>query len=204
MYQARKFAVRHKTLVCAAVAVFQAVRANRERDRALRAEQVARAVNGFLQNDLLAQAGARAQAGRNTQPDPDLKVRTALDRAAERIAGKFDSQPAVEASIRRTIGLAYFDLNLYPQAQQQLERTVDLRKRVLGPEDPDTLTSMDELGVLYNLEGKYTPAEALLTKVSEARQRVLGSNHKDTLTALADLALTISYQGDDARAEPLG
>src|SRR5205085_6727638 len=126
-----------------------------------------------------------------------LRVRTALDRAAERIPGKFDSQPAVEASIRRTIGLAYFDLTLFPQAERQLERAVDLRKRVLGPEHPETLASMGELGVLYTFEAKYRAAEALLTKVSEARQRALGKNHKDTLTALSDLALAISYQGDD-------
>jgi eukaryotic-like serine/threonine-protein kinase len=36
--------------------------------------------------------------------DPDLKVRTALDRAAQRIAGKFDQQPEVEASIQETMG----------------------------------------------------------------------------------------------------
>ena len=208
MYQARKFAIRHKALVSAAAAVFLILLAGisvstLQAIRARRAEQVANAVNDFLQNDLLAQAGARAQAGTHGQADPDLKVRTALDRAAERIAGKFDSQPAVEASLRRTIGLAYFDLTLFPQAERQLERAVDLRKRVLGPEHPDTLTSMDELGVLYNLEAKYAAAEALLTKVSRARERTLGKNHKDTLTALSDLALAISYQGDDARAEPL-
>jgi predicted Ser/Thr protein kinase len=208
IYQARKFAIRRKALVSGAAAVLVVLLAGitvstLQAIRATRAEQVAKAVNDFLQNDLLAQAGARAQAGAHSRPDPDLKVRTALDRAAERIAGKFDSQPAVEASLRRTIGLAYLDLTLFPRAERQLERALDLRKRTLGPEHADTLTSMDELGVLYNLEGKYAQAEALLTRVSEARQRALGSNHKDTLTAESDLALAISYRGDDARAEPL-
>jgi sensor histidine kinase regulating citrate/malate metabolism len=82
VYQARKFVKRHTALVSATSAVFlalvavvfastgQAIRANRERDRAIqetkRADSeaaVARAVNDFLQNDLLAQAEARAQAG---------------------------------------------------------------------------------------------------------------------------------------------
>jgi hypothetical protein len=57
----------------------------------------------------LAQASSRAQAGARSAPDPDLKVRTALDRAAARIAGKFDFQPAVEAAIRRGApGSRYF------------------------------------------------------------------------------------------------
>ena len=37
----------------------------------------AKAVNDFLQNDLLAQASAANQSNPTTKPDPDLKVRTA-------------------------------------------------------------------------------------------------------------------------------
>jgi transposase len=44
---------------------------------------------------------------------PDLKVRTALDRAASRTKGKFDQQPQVEAATRDTIGQSYGDLGLY-------------------------------------------------------------------------------------------
>ena len=212
MYQARKFARRHQALAGATAVVFlalsggivvsttQAIRANRERDRALRAEQAANAVNDFLENDLLAQAGARAQAGRSGQSDPDLKVRTALDRAAERIAGKFDSQPLVEASIRRTIGLAYYDLNSFAKAQEHLERAATLRKRALGPENPDTLTSLDELGVLYTYQGKYARAEKLLAEVLGTRTRILGPHHKDTLATTSNLGVAISYEGDNARA----
>jgi hypothetical protein len=214
-YQARKFVRRHRVLVSAAAAVFtvllagivvstwEAVRANRERDRALRAEQVAKAVNDFLQNDLLAQAGARAQASTHASPDPDLKVRTALDRAAARIAGKFDSQPAVEASIRRTIGLAYRDMNLFAEAQPHLERAAELRKRALGADHPDTLVSLGELGALYNLQAKYSLAEATLSQVLAAQRRILGSDHKETLATMAGLALVIVFQGDNERAAPM-
>ena len=68
---------------------------DREGIRANREAAVAEAVNEFLQNDLLAQAGASAQAGSKTKPDPNLKVRTALDRAAERSEVRFalDRQP---------------------------------------------------------------------------------------------------------------
>ena len=214
-YRARKFVRRHRVAVAIAgvmAAAAIAVAANiivqtrqvaRERDRALRAEQIAKAVNDFLQDDLLAQAGARAQANTGSQPDPDLKVRTALDRAAARIAGKFDSQPAVEAAIRHTIGVTYYDMNVYHEAEQQLERAVELRRRTLGAEDPDTLKSMNALGVLYNYESKYAPAEALLSQVVTARQRLLGSEHQDTLAATSDLGLAIAYEGDDARAAPI-
>lgn len=45
-------------------------------------QQITSAVNDFLLNDLLSQASANKQAGPDKNPDPDLKVRTALDRAA--------------------------------------------------------------------------------------------------------------------------
>ena len=95
-YRARKFARRYRAalatacafalvlIVAAVVSIRQGIRANRE-------AASPQAVNDFLQNDLLAQASAANQSGPSAKPDPDLKVRTALDRAAARIAGKFDA-----------------------------------------------------------------------------------------------------------------
>lgn len=53
-----------------------------------------------------------------------------LDRAAQNIGGKFTQQPEVEASIRNTIGAAYQDLGVYPQARAQFERALDIDRRV--------------------------------------------------------------------------
>ena len=94
LYRIRKFARRHRvgmsvaaTLATVLVAfttttAIQARRVAQERDRANQEAEIARAVNEFLQNDLLAQASATQQARPDITPDPDLKVRTALDRAA--------------------------------------------------------------------------------------------------------------------------
>ena len=128
--------------------------------RAIRAEQETRVINDFLQNDLLAQAGASSQSRSDTKPDPHLEVRTALDRAAARVAGRFGTQPLLEASIRQTIGIAYEDLGLYPEAESQLERALELRRRVLGRRHPDTVVGMGGLAYLYVREGKHAQAEA--------------------------------------------
>jgi hypothetical protein len=110
-YRARKFARRYRAvlataaafvlvlMVAAGISIRQSIRGNRE-------AAVAQAVNDFLQNDLLAQARASRQSGPGTKPDPDLKVRTALDRAAPRIAGRFGRQPEVEAAVRETIAVS--------------------------------------------------------------------------------------------------
>ena len=214
-YQLQKFARRHKALVSGIAAVFVVLIAGiiasmLEAERARRAEQVAttqaataKAVNDFLQDDLLAQASASNQARPDTKPDPDLKVRTALDRAAARIEGKFAKQPLVEASIRQTIGNTYHDLGLYPDAQRQMERAFELWLHVLGEERRETLTSMQTLAELYHDEGRYEQAELLYSRVLEGRRHLLGEENPDTLDAMDDLAGLYTDQGKYKQAEPL-
>ena len=157
--------------------------------RASRAEKEAHAVNDFRErNDLLAQASAYKQARPDTKPDPDLKVRTALDRAADRIEGKFAAQPLVAASIRQTIAVAYWDLGVYPAAQKHFERALQLRRSTLGEKNVDTLTTMENLADVYRLEGKYSLAEPLYTKAIEIGRRVLGEGNPNTLDSLNGMA----------------
>jgi hypothetical protein len=111
-YRLGKFVRRHKTAVAGALvflltlAAFSSAmamlarRAQRQALIARQAEQTAQAINDFLQNDLLAQASTDSQSEPHVKPDPHLEVRTALDRAAARLRGKFDRQPEVEAAIR--------------------------------------------------------------------------------------------------------
>jgi hypothetical protein len=138
-------------------AVAQTKRADEEAEKA-------KAVNDFLRNDLVARASARSQARPDTKPDPDLKVRTVLDRAAGVIGTKFSGRPVVEASIRQTIGETYLDLGIYPEAQKQMERAMDIRRRALGEDHPDTLTTASDLADLYSAQGKYAQSEILYSK----------------------------------------
>ncbi len=208
-YRVSKFVSRHRVLVSTTLVVFTAlvagiINANHERDRALAAQHAAKAISDFLQDDLLSQASAAGQASPSTQPDPDLKVRTALDRAATHIGGTFGSEPLVEAAIRMTIGKSYFELGLYPQAQQQEERALELRRRALGPEHADTLATMRELAGVYFIEGNYPPAEEALKKVIETQKRQHRQNTREALNAMNDLAEIVSAgRGDHKLAESI-
>jgi tetratricopeptide (TPR) repeat protein len=207
-YRARKFASRYRgalvtaaafllvLIVAAGISIRQSIRANRE-------SAVAQAVNDFLQNDLLAQASAATQSGPRAKPDPDLKVRTALDRAAARIAGKFDRQPEVEAAIRDTIGQTYLDLGLYPEARRQLERALELNRRVLGPKNPATLRTLGRLAHTVFVQGKYPEAENLFKQCLEGQRRVLGPEHRETLDSMDSLANVYSAEGKSTEAEGL-
>jgi hypothetical protein len=194
---------RNRAFAAESHAVQERNRAVAEKQRADTESASAKAVNDFLQNDLLAEASANTQARPNTKPDPDLKVRTALDRAAARITSKFETQPMVEASIRQTIGNTYMDLGLYSEARQQMEPALELRRRVLGETHRDTLYTMNNLAQLYRLQGKYAQAEPLFDTVLEVRRRVLGEEHRDTLEAMNNLAALYRLQAKYAQAEPL-
>ncbi len=205
-YQLQKFARRHKALVGGAVAVFLAlsvgvVVSTWQLVRARRAEMAAKAVSDFLQNDLLAQASVANESGPATNPDPDLKVRTALDRAATQITGKFAKHPEVEAAIRDTIGQTYLDLGLYPEARKQLELALALHQRVEGPNNPRTLNTTIRLGSVAERQGKYAEAETLETTTAEAMRRVLGPDHPDTLNAMAVLGNVYIAQAKYSQAE---
>ncbi|MBK8793061.1 MAG: tetratricopeptide repeat protein [Holophaga sp.] len=210
---------------------FQRRLANQERDRAVAAESqatasgaqalrdrnlamqqkqradaesaAAKAVNDFLQNDLLAQASADNQSGQTSKPDPDLKVRTALDRAAARVAGKFNGQPEQEAAIRNTMGRTYLDLGQYPEAVKQLERAVELYRQSLGASHPKTLNTTTQLGEIYRLQGKFTEAEVLCGRVLEISRRALGPEHPGTLNAMQVVADIYYMQSKYPEAQSL-
>jgi len=214
-YRARKFALRYRAalvtaaafalvlILAAAISIAQSVRATRQRDRADREAAVAQAVNDFLRNDLLAQASAYQQSGAKTKPDPDLKVRTALDRAAARIPGKFDRQPEVEAGIRETIGLTYADLGLYAEARLHLQRAVDSYRRALGAENPKTLAATRALGANARDQGAYPESEKLLTDTLATQRRVLGAEHPETLVTMLALGSLYTLAGKSPQAEAL-
>ena len=158
-----------------------------DRNRANDETATALSINEFLEKDLLAQAGPSNQNSSNGNPDPNLKVRTALDRAAERIQGKFAGQPLIEASIRQTIGESYLDLGLFPEAQRQFERAVELRRQLLGENAAETLSSMRKLAQTYRDLARFPLAESLLKQVLKAERTTLGENNNATLDTAVDL-----------------
>jgi serine/threonine protein kinase/tetratricopeptide (TPR) repeat protein len=183
-------------IAAAAVSIAQSIRANRE-------AATAQAVADFLRQDVLAQASTDTQAGPGVKPDPDLKVRTALERAGKRIQGKFDRQPEVEADIRTTIGETYLDLGLYPEAETHLRRALALYRGALGENYQKTLRAMSRAGYAAFVLGKYPEAQSLESKALEGQRRTLGPDKPDTLVSLANLAVIFYSQGKYAEAESL-
>jgi tetratricopeptide (TPR) repeat protein len=68
-------------------------------------------------------------------------------------------------------------------------------EKVLGPEHPDTLTSVSQLGLVLARQGKYAEAEAMHRRALQGREKVLGPEHPDTLTSMQNLAFTLKQLG---------
>jgi serine/threonine protein kinase/tetratricopeptide (TPR) repeat protein len=205
-YRTRKFVGRNKLAVASVAMIMAALIiglgvALWQKQRADTEAATAKAINEFLQKDLLAQAGPATQGGPQRKPDPDLRVRTALERAAATLGTRFANQPVVEASLRQTIANAYKDLGLYSEAERQDERALALRRRVLGDNHPDTLSTMEDLAWFYREDGAFGKAEAFQLHIYTQRRRALGENHPQTLTALGGLAWLYEDQGKYAQAE---
>lgn len=223
-YRAGKFVRRHRFGVAAATTFIlmlmtlgtalsllafrlarEKTRSNLESLKARQAQQTAEAVNNFLQEDVLAQASASHQAstGPNAKADPNLTVRTALDRAASSIEGKFTGEPLVEAGIRRTIGQAYSNLGLVPQAIQQWQRAAYLLQHFSGMENAETLDNARSLGDLYMRTGRYPEAQKMYVEVLERDRRVLGPQHPVTIGAMYSLGVLYTREGNYQQAESL-
>jgi serine/threonine protein kinase len=83
-------------------------------------------------------------------------------------------------------------------------QTWQARRRVLGPEDPDTLDSLDTYGCTLSNLHKLDTAEARLAECLEARTRILGPGHGDTLTTLNNLSCVFADQGKLDKAIEMG
>lgn len=60
----------------------------------------------------------------------------------------------------------------------------DRSKTVLGPEHPDSLARMFDLGLLLHAGGRFQDAEQIFRQLLLLREKVLGSSHPDTFGAM--------------------
>jgi len=208
-YVFRKFARRHRVFLAAssvvavvliaatAVSAWQAVRATRAEKQAAAEAASSREVTRFLQDDLLAQAAPDAQ------PNRDLPLRTALDRAANKIGTRFHDQPLVAASLEAVLGATYGSLGEFASAQHHFEEAIALRQRTLGRVDTDTLALMAQLADMLSYEGKNAQALPLMARTLEAMQSEMGPEAPATVQAMSDSVTILHGAGKFADAEAM-
>ncbi|GKT52029.1 kinesin light chain [Colletotrichum spaethianum] len=94
-------------------------------------------------------------------------------------------------------------LGRYGEAEQMYRQTLELRKKVLGPENPSTLASMNNLAEALRKQGKYDEAEQMHRQTLELSVKVLGPENPSTLSSMNNLALVLESQGKYDEAEQM-
>jgi non-specific serine/threonine protein kinase/serine/threonine-protein kinase len=201
VYRSGKFVRRHRLGVAVAAAgvlalagfgasmAAQAKWIARERDRAERVSEF------FVDLFQISEPGeARGNA---------VTAREILDRGIANVEKELAQEPELQARLMLTMGDVYRNLGLYKEAEPILKRSVEIRRRLSGEENLDTLASLHGLASSLERLGRYEEAEKLYAQVVEHRRRLLGKDHPDTLFAGNGLAVVYARQSRYAEAGKL-
>ena len=89
------------------------------------------------------------------------------------------------------------------EAARIREKELTWTEQNLGPEHPDTATSLNNLAFLYYNLGAFPKAEPLYLRALAIREKALGPDHPDTAQSLNNLAAYYYSQGAYTKAELL-
>ncbi|KAL2803418.1 hypothetical protein BJX63DRAFT_425293 [Aspergillus granulosus] len=101
------------------------------------------------------------------------------------------------------VGASLHSDGRYNEAGDLLIRVMETRKKALGLENPNTLTSINNLASTYQDQGRWKEAEELFVQASEIQKQVLGPEHPNSLISMNNLASTYQRQGQWKEAEVL-
>jgi len=200
-YRLRKYVRRHRVGVSVAaglalllmgfagVQAEQVRRITRERDRANR-------ITVFMTD--MFKVSDPSEARGNT-----VTAREILDKASGNIDHGLAKDPQVQAQMMYVMGTVYTGLGLYSQSESLLNRAVNIQKKALGSENPETLQSINALGEALLDGGKTSEAERVLQQGLEVARRRFGTKDRRTLAAMNDLALVMTEEGRTIEAEKL-
>ncbi|KAK3620567.1 hypothetical protein LTR22_025543 [Elasticomyces elasticus] len=91
----------------------------------------------------------------------------------------------------------------YKVAEEMNRRALKGCEKTLGPQHPDTLTSINNLAKVLESQGKYEAAEEMNRRALKGREKALGSEHPSTLASVSNLAGVLEYQGKYEAAEEM-
>jgi RecA/RadA recombinase len=90
---------------------------------------------------------------------------------------------------------------LYTTAEELQLAVMTVRMKVLGPDDPETLTARHEIAYSMAARGGHAAAEAEYREVLAAQLRVIGPDHRDTLITRNNIAGQMAAQGNYTAAQ---
>ena len=114
-----------------------------------------------------------------------------------------EKEALAEAEKLTEEGRALDSAGKYSEAEPLYQRSLEIREKVLGPEHPDVISSLNRLAWLYYFQHQYAKAEPLFERVVAIQEKTLGPEHPDVASSLNDLAFLYRVEQQYAKAEPL-
>lgn len=152
-------------------------------------------VNAFLQEML---------ASPNPYQDGlEVKVVDILDRTADRINIELSNQPAVEASVRHTLGVTYRELGDIDKADFQLSQSLALMNTLYNPPNAEMSEVQVEMAKTEQMQGNYQTADSLLNLALTADLELFGRESTTIAARLGDLGSLQWEMGNFDVAEAL-
>jgi CHAT domain-containing protein len=89
------------------------------------------------------------------------------------------------------------------EARPLLIQSIEIRERVLGPDDLLVANTLGFLADNYDYIGDYAGAEPINLRVLKIKEKVLGPDHPDVAHDLSQIGIDYQYRGDYFKAEEM-
>jgi len=198
LYRVKKFIRRHAVLSAAVIAVAFTLILGLTGIGIMyfRAEEAlveATAISDYLVKDIL---------GDKSFPEmQEIDLDYILHNATEKLEGKFEDQPLVEAKIRATLGQGYSNINKPELARGHLEKAYQIYLQHHGPEHPDTIRTVNLICWVDFLEGRHDKAIQRWTEQIKITQREYGELSGLGMMFMMNIGQTYVYLGRNKEAE---
>jgi tetratricopeptide (TPR) repeat protein len=102
----------------------------------------------------------------------------------------------LQARLFTNIGLILMDQKKSDEALKILERSLAVRKRLLGDTHPHVAVSLNDIGICHSQAGRYEEALPLLQEAMQVRVAVFGESHPLVASSLGNIGNVYWRQGD--------
>ncbi len=133
----------------------------------------------------------------------DFIDQTILAPATGAIDAQFAEQPTIDATLRQSLAETYARLGLVEKALPLLQRTLQIREKELGPNHPDTITAVGNVGYIMQALGRLEEAGPYFEAAVERMEKLRGASHPDLAPHLNNLAMLRVDQGRPRDGQPL-
>lgn len=206
-YRLQKFVLRNRVVVTASLAglatlvlatmisgtlAIKAMQSNRQ--ASLEAQSLKEVVR-FINDGLFGQANPIQEPNRN------IRLRTVLDRAAQKLSVEPIERPEVEMAVRSTIGDTYRSLGESAAAMPHLERARALATETYGARHRKTIEATNDVAAAWLGLGKFREATRLLEESHAVAQQRLANNDELLLSTMELLAKCRIAAGEPDAAE---